>query len=77
MAATQGVEDAIRAAVEEDNPGAIVTGYVIVIEATTPEDADYTAFVHAAAAGQSVAHTLGLLEIGRQRHMGRVGDLDE
>lgn len=66
------VHDAICDAVQDANPGAIVTAYVIVIETT--DGSDTTGFVHDAADGQAVAHTVGLLDIGRRFHLGRIGD---
>jgi hypothetical protein len=70
---TPTIDDAITAAIQEANPGSIVTGYVLVIAATVP-DADATAFVYEAADGQNVATTLGLLDIGRRHHLNRIGD---
>lgn len=66
------VHDAIAEAVREENPGYIVTAYVLVIEMTNGED--FTAFVHDAAEGQALAHTLGLLDVGREFHRRRIGD---
>ena len=74
MSAAQAVEDAITAAVQAENPGAIVTGYALVIEATVPDDVDSTAFIYDAAPGQSVATTVGLLDLGHRHHLGRIGD---
>jgi len=66
------VHDAITDAVRDANPGAIVTGYVLVIEATDGTDA--TSFVHDAAEGQSVSTSIGLLDLGRRHHLSRIGD---
>ncbi|KZM34543.1 hypothetical protein [Oerskovia enterophila] len=73
----RAVEDALVAAVLASNPGAIVTGFVIVVEVATAEDPDCTAFVHDAAPGQSVAQSLGLLDVGLQYHRRRIGYDDE
>lgn len=69
------VHDAISEAVRAANPGSIVTGFVIVIEGT--DGTDSTAFVHDCAEGQSIAHTLGLLEVGRRYHLTRIGDAND
>lgn len=66
------VHDAIADAVRDANPGSIVTGYVLVIEAT--DGAETSAFVHDAAEGQSVTTTLGLLDVGQLYHRSRIGD---
>jgi len=68
------VEDAIIASVQETTPGAIVTGFVVVVEMAIPEHPDSTAFAHDAAPGQSVAHSIGLLDIGLLQHRSRLGD---
>lgn len=69
------VHDAITEAVQEANPGSIVTGYVLVVEALD-ENAG-SAFVYDAAEGQPISTSIGLLELGRQFHLARVGDYPE
>jgi hypothetical protein len=68
------VETAIRAAVKAGSPGAIVTGWALVVECVDPDVPDSTAFVYDSADGQGVAHTLGLLGVARNHHLGRIGD---
>lgn len=67
------VPDAITAAVQAENPGAIVTGWTLTIQATTP-DPDTAGFIHVTADGQPVTTTLGLLDIARRHHLDRIGD---
>lgn len=73
----RAVGDAITAAIQAENPGSIVTGWALVAEATIPDDLDATGFVYNSAEGQSVAHTLGLLTIGQNYHLQRLGDAGE
>lgn len=68
----RAVHDAISEAARAANPGTIVTGFVIVIEGT--DGTDTSAFIHDCAEGQSLATTLGLLDIGRRHHLARIGD---
>lgn len=72
MTAERDVEEAIRAAIAETNPGWMVTGYVIVVESTDGQDR--TALTYDAAPGQGVAQTLGLLDLGKRHHLTRIGD---
>lgn len=67
------IDDAITAAIQSASPGSIVTSYALVIAATTP-GGDGTTFVYVSADGQNVATTLGLLDVGRRHHLGRIGD---
>lgn len=76
-AEARAVEDAIVAAVLASNPGAIVTGFVIVAEIATADDPDCTTFVHDAAPGQSVSQAIGLLDTGLRYHRRRIGYDDE
>lgn len=69
------VHDAISEAVRTANPGTIVTGFVLVVEGT--DGTDSSAFIHDCAEGQSVAHTLGLLEVARRFHRTRIGDAND
>jgi len=73
----RAVEESITAAIQTANPGTIVTGWVIVAQGTVPDDTDASAYVYDVAPGQSIALTLGLLDMGTQYHTRRIGDAGE
>lgn len=68
------VPDAITEAMQAANPGCVVTGWALTIQATTPGDPDAAGFTHVTADGQPVSTTLGLLDIARRHHLERIGD---
>ena len=73
----RAVEESIRTAIQTANPGTIVTGWVIVVQTTVPDDTDSSAYVYTGAVGQSIALTLGPLDMGTQYHTRRIGDAGE
>ena len=50
---------------------------MIVVQGTVPDDTDASAYVYDVAPGQSIALTLGLLDMGTQYHTRRIGDAGE
>ena len=68
------VEDAIRAAVAAENPGSIVTGWVVIAAATVPGD-DATAYAYTRSDGP-IHSTLGLVEMARRHFASRIGDAE-
>lgn len=70
----RAVEESITAAIQTANPGTVVTGWVVVVQGTVPDDTDASAYAHDVAPGQSIALTLGLLDMGTHYHTARIGD---
>lgn len=68
------IDDTIRDIIQRANPGTFITGWVMSAVAAL-HDQDGTAFVHDAAPGQSITTTRGLIEIARDYHRDRMGDL--
>lgn len=75
--AKAALEDAIKAVIEEEDPGAVVTGYVLLAANLTPEDLenhDGTHYFFTAPEGQPYHSTLGLTH--RLRLLVENGDTD-